>query len=294
MLTTYYDRDKAVRLNPAYARSTGWIDKYQQLAVVLGFEFMSPGPQAFADAVYDWQAKTPPLKADGILGPNSWKKLEPLTHFTPAGPPAPDWVRKLPPKRVEQEAEVKVPTNIWMGMMMDFGGMVAYYGENAMIGTLRSFDDPNRCFDVMANRIRLGVGLGGGIGFSLVLVTNMKKASELNGMRTQSYDFNLSVGVPLIKAAKSAIKMPRLIKAIDRIEGLVKAGNSKAVRAAAREATELKPDEFATLAKFVREMDAFHDSTKKKDTLQVTAFTLPLPGALEASVFWQQEDWSVL
>ncbi len=81
---TTFDIKKAVKLNSHYSRSTRppWRDRFDQVITELGFMNMSPGAEAFADAVYQWQQRQSGLKADGILGPNSWGKLEPQTRYS--------------------------------------------------------------------------------------------------------------------------------------------------------------------------------------------------------------------
>ena len=83
---------QAIRSNNHYARSvkwydgarsiSGWVGRFDQIVQVLGFTNMSPGEVDFARAVAAWQKRTPPLKADGMLGPKTWGKLEPLTRFS--------------------------------------------------------------------------------------------------------------------------------------------------------------------------------------------------------------------
>jgi hypothetical protein len=74
--------EKAARLNPTYAWITSppWRDRIDQVVAEIGFGNMSPGPQAFADAVSAWQ-QSRGLTADGVLGPVTWKAMEPSTRY---------------------------------------------------------------------------------------------------------------------------------------------------------------------------------------------------------------------
>ena len=102
------DLGRAVRSNPIYARRLRWIPRYPQISHVLGFSTMSPGPEAFAQALARWQGKKPTLKSDGILGPNTWAHLEPATAFSfdPAAVRPPKWLTKRRPKRERLEEPV--------------------------------------------------------------------------------------------------------------------------------------------------------------------------------------------
>ncbi len=75
---------KAAKWNPYYSRNTSppWKNRFDQVITELGFTRMSPGPDAFAEAVYNWQKVQSGLVADGVLGPKSWQKLEPCTRYS--------------------------------------------------------------------------------------------------------------------------------------------------------------------------------------------------------------------
>lgn len=85
------DVAKAVAANRGYAAQELWTDRFAQIAQVLGPE-AAASEQAFAYAVASWQKGRPPLKADGILGPNTWKRLEPETRFSTTIVALPKWL----------------------------------------------------------------------------------------------------------------------------------------------------------------------------------------------------------
>ena len=92
-----FDLNTAVKWNPHYSRITRppWADRIDQVITELGFTDMSPGAEAFAEAVYTWQTTQSGLKADGILGPNTWSKLEPQTRYSiDLSQPRPAWLRQ--------------------------------------------------------------------------------------------------------------------------------------------------------------------------------------------------------
>lgn len=103
--------EKALKLNPVYGQQLGWTAQYVKVLEVLGTA-TSASAEVFAQAVADWQAGKPPLTPDGILGPNTWKKLKPLVSAgptTPPGPPSgsgPAWLRYAYDEMVRWDAEI--------------------------------------------------------------------------------------------------------------------------------------------------------------------------------------------
>jgi len=82
---------KAVRANRDHAARQLWTDRFAQICQILGLEF-SVSETDFALAVAGWQKSERTVKADGILGPKSWKKLEEQTRFSVAPSPLPPWL----------------------------------------------------------------------------------------------------------------------------------------------------------------------------------------------------------
>lgn len=67
----------AIRFTPFFAKKAGWDKDVAKLCAVLGFKEIYPSTGDFVTAVYNWQKANPPLKADGMLGTKTWKKLLP-------------------------------------------------------------------------------------------------------------------------------------------------------------------------------------------------------------------------
>lgn len=99
---------KAVRLNRSYAYSLGWVRRFHQILLLLGFSYHCPGEVEFAEAVEAWQGANAPLTPDGILGPDTWRRMEPQTRFTPSfdGPGTPGWLRRPKPRKEATPAYV--------------------------------------------------------------------------------------------------------------------------------------------------------------------------------------------
>ena len=89
MALTISQITKATEWNPIYARSLGWQTRYVDVLEKLGFPSTCPTGEIFAQAVANWQALHPPLEPDGMIGPNTWKKLEPELGKTPGSGPTP-------------------------------------------------------------------------------------------------------------------------------------------------------------------------------------------------------------
>lgn len=79
----HLDVDRAVRDNARWGERLGWMPSYDAVAYVLGFRNASPSQPLFAEAVATWQARNG-LAADGVIGPMTWKKLQPLLASVPA------------------------------------------------------------------------------------------------------------------------------------------------------------------------------------------------------------------
>ena len=68
-----------VSLNTDYSVKLGW-DKHQdKIVVLLGYVNRSPTKEELADAVANWQKKQG-LKPDGIIGPNTWLRMNRYTQ----------------------------------------------------------------------------------------------------------------------------------------------------------------------------------------------------------------------
>lgn len=97
MLLTAKEAAKAAGYNIRNAQKVGWINQYAQIATILGLDRMTPTPEGFAQSLADWQAaQKPPLTPDGMLGPKTWTKLEPLTRSSVTPVPVPAWLKPPP------------------------------------------------------------------------------------------------------------------------------------------------------------------------------------------------------
>ena len=65
----------ATKQNRRYAESLGWKQHIDQIVKLLGFTNMTPSEQKLAEATARWQGSRG-LKTDGIIGPNTWKRMQ--------------------------------------------------------------------------------------------------------------------------------------------------------------------------------------------------------------------------
>jgi hypothetical protein len=289
---------KAVRLNPKYSFETGWIDHYWLVDAILRLP-ANASPEDLANGVFQWQISQPGLKGDGILGPNTWDAM----RNAPI-PPQPG--QKSPPKFLEDTPakDVKKPTvgskpnsGVWVGLMVNVGVFTGAMGRDYVRGTMYSIDDSNRTFDAVSDRVRIGVGAGAGVGAAVCIISNLYDRKKLDGHSTSGYDFNLALGGKWSAIAKGAMKFPRIIRVVDHFNDLTRAGRSgkgliEAMKTTLRNAAKLTPDEYAQLAKLGREAKTTLDNqSEKKPNLNM--LTLPVPGTIEASMFYQDDKWSV-
>jgi hypothetical protein len=90
----------AVRMTPNYAKSAGWGNQLGEICGLLGFSPSYPDAKNFVTAVYRWQ-QTHQLDADGMLGPDTWKKMKPALNTSsakaPIMGPTPAWVYTIDP-----------------------------------------------------------------------------------------------------------------------------------------------------------------------------------------------------
>ena len=292
---------KAVRLNPKYAFETGWVDVFYVVVGVLTLPTPNPSAEDLANAVYGFQLNQSGLKADGILGPNTWARMSSMPISSGGGSmSAPDHIKDTPAADAKKPTAAGRPNSgVWVGLLLNVGAFTGAAGYDYVAGTMYSIDDRNRSFDAVSDRVRIGVGAGVGIGAAVAIMSNLYDRQKLQGERTEGYDFNIAIGPKVSALAKGAVKTSRIFKVLDRFEELRGAGVAgrgliDGTKAVLRQAARLDAEEYAALVKCARESKAALDAQDSKRP-SVSTLSLPLPGpfALELSMFFQQDKWSV-
>lgn len=121
----------AISANPIEARRLGWADRINQINELLGFHSTSPSPAQFAQAVADWQATHPPLIGDGILGRNTWGRMQQATAFTPTTDHEPvTWLCEDTSSPETQEEETQAAATPDARVRELIRAWVAQYGPN--------------------------------------------------------------------------------------------------------------------------------------------------------------------
>ena len=77
--------NRAVRLNRRYARRLGWQKYRDRIVRLLRFTNDTTNKRAFAQAVARWQRRQG-LTADGIIGPNTWRRMRIALRLQPSTP----------------------------------------------------------------------------------------------------------------------------------------------------------------------------------------------------------------
>lgn len=299
-------RAKAVRLTPKYAYDCEWLGHIEEIYDLIAYPRpVSPsGPDmgTFVDCVARFQADpSNGLKADGILGPNTWAKMKGRIDQPPRRSPPPPAFKDIPAEAKSKPTPGGRPNSgAWVGLVIDYGVMIGplgvAVGKNYAIGTVYSVDDPNVSALISAERFRFGAGGGGGLGAALVFISNCYEAHQMHGVRNTGFDFNLSLGAKFGAMAKGAIKARRWATLIEKFAALKRQGLGghhlhQGITRIAREASQLGPDEAMALAKAYRESGAMEKTVTDSKEVSICTLTLPIGIAVEASVFWQEEDW---
>lgn len=86
-----FSLEEAIRGNRKYADKLGWIHYVLDINPLLGFPNTNPHEDVFALAVADWQEKNgfSGTDVDGIIGPNTWKKMKAVFGIKTAASSAP-------------------------------------------------------------------------------------------------------------------------------------------------------------------------------------------------------------
>ncbi len=92
-MSHHIDTKTATRANRRFCVICGWRNRFHQIIDLLGFTNMCPGEELLATSIAKWQRSHPPLKPDGILGPKTWRIMEPETRYSPDfRAPRPGWL----------------------------------------------------------------------------------------------------------------------------------------------------------------------------------------------------------
>lgn len=280
-----FNLHKAMRLNRyfAFAPRTNWASRFDQLITELGFYNRTPGEEEFVQAVYAFQQKTPGLKPDGILGPKTWKVLEPRTRFSvDLGAPKPDWLKK-PRNPVSHQDE---GTGIWLGLAVEYGGHAVALGPRTTHAFLISLERYERHLIFTREAWRIGPGLGAGIGLKFIVATSLWDPRQLKWHTDSGWDFEFSLGKRWAAFAEHVKNFDTVRKIVKRLEHLKETGRFS------RYLLKLSPSEWIALSKRVKNELIPALGLKTDDlTPHLVSLSLPVDAALEVSAFWEFSNY---
>ncbi|HMA73085.1 MAG TPA: hypothetical protein VKP67_16625 [Xanthobacteraceae bacterium] len=178
--------------------------------------------------------------------------------------------------------------DIWVGLGGKAGTMFVVAGIETMEGLVVGIDQPHTWMALQASISRLGVGWGVSGGACLIVVTGVKKPSQLNGFQTGGGDFTLALGEnwdKIAKAGGAAKKFAPIIEAIKRIG----AKTPKALKAALK----ADPDRYGDLVKAVGQFrEALGAGAEEQNVYLVD---VPwLGGGAEASLYYGVATYTAL
>ncbi|MEM9223345.1 MAG: CHAP domain-containing protein [Pseudomonadota bacterium] len=90
---------EAGQYNKKRARRVGWSGRWNGVCQALGVASPQVTPEDFSELVASWQSRHKPLKPDGKLGNETWRRMLPATQYGYGAVPAPHWLPKGPPHR---------------------------------------------------------------------------------------------------------------------------------------------------------------------------------------------------
>lgn len=290
-----FNLEKAIKWNPYYARKTGWTRRHKQVLNELGFTDRCPDERRFAVAVYQWQRRHPALKADGMLGPGTWRILELQTRYSiDTYAPFPNWTRKPnPPIPKPDPLE-----NIWFGLGGSYGGHFAAIGKTSGHFFLMSATDFYDRFILTTENWRFGPGMGGSLGIAFMLITSLPRPSHMKSHTSEEPDVQFSVAGKWGQLAKELRRYPTVRKIAYAIKG------AKAIKDHKEEVDNILSIPDVVKALSFEDWMTLRDRVKviveatgmKTDSFipQINTVGIPIPySAFEISAYWGFTNYRV-
>lgn len=292
-----FNLQKAIKWNPFYARETGWVRRHQQVLKELGFTDRCPDERQFAVAVYLWQRRHPALKADGMLGPGTWRILKLQTSYkidTHVSMSIPDFTRKPNPSTPKPDPL----ENIWFGLGGSYGGHFIAIGKTSGHFVLISATDFENRFTLNTENWRFGPGLGGSWGLSFMLITSLSSPSHMKSHTSEKGDAQFSVGGKWLQLSKELKHYPTVRKIASTIREAKKIKDSKdeisSILSIPDVVTALSHEEWVNLKEYVKVLVEATGMKTDASTPQMQTVGIPMPySALEISAYWGFSNYSV-
>lgn len=181
----------------------------------------------------------------------------------------------------------------WVGFAIKGGGIlfvVGMEGAEGVAGRLDQFKGSLNEFNITS--VRMGLGLGGGVGLSMFLAFNTPMLFQLDGTKISPAlrDFNVNISV------EAKIPLGNSFKMIRPIASKLAAG-SKVLGGLKSGLGNLSMSDLSTLRDFAHlYWNATVEASDAANTRDPKTMMIDIPGAgagLELSLFWTQGEISV-
>lgn len=156
--------------------------------------------------------------------------------------------------------------NSWAGIGTKIGGSMIAAGIESTSGVIWNLMNANIHMPVCIENARLGPGLGGGIGTSLLFIFNCANPFMIDGMEVSDWGFNFSIG-PKWSALLSAWKACGYLNSIQEIR--------KALETTNKIQKVIKPDTFEKVKLGTNYLWQSVDLARGESKPVVAAFDLP-------------------
>ena len=100
-------------------------------------------------------------------------------------------------------AEDNFYRNTWIGAGAKYGGQLIGAGYDSSDGAVFNVAHPGWCFEFEITNLRLGPGLGGGVGSMIVIAFNTTNIYNLSGTNIEDWGFNFALAGKWSAIAKS-------------------------------------------------------------------------------------------
>lgn len=186
-----------------------------------------------------------------------------------------------------------VSSNVWFGFGVNYGGQFFLIGTNAAHGWMYSLDSYDRSFVFSSDSWRIGPGLGGSWGVSLIIITSLPDPKLMNSHVSSGVDFEVGLGVrwgEVAKNAKHLATVRRISTQMQKSKGMQQASQNAVVK----QALKLSPDDWNGIRKRIIEL--IDNAGMKFDSPLPCKYTIAVPvpySALELSAFWQFTNYQI-
>jgi hypothetical protein len=128
------------------------------------------------------------------------------------------------------------PRHTWFGVGAKFGGQLIVGGLESTTGYVFNLENPAFNAPFTIENIRLGLGLGGGVGGCVLFVLNCRSVFTLHNTDVQDWGLNLAVGgkldglVKLLRRAKEFEQLWPVARQALRVVGQMRHGTVQMAR----------------------------------------------------------------